>query len=118
MTDVLQKNVERLNADLGALLQEAQGALRGERDFHVENVIKLRSTIDEMDAALRKYGDLNSSQSDRASQLQLYKIQLNQLQTATRQLRIMLLARKTNLEALKSHHTAVSRWIGALNQTC
>ena len=117
MANAPQKNVERLNANLAVLLQDVQGALRGERNFGVENVIKLRGTIEEMDVVLRKYGDLQSTQSDSAAELQLYKIQLNQLQTAIRQLRIMLLARKSDLQALLSHHTAVSRWVGVLNQT-
>ncbi len=112
-----RKSVERLSANLAILLKEAQGALRGERDFCVENVSKLRSVIEEMDAVLREYGDLRSSQSDGAVQLQHYKSQLNELQTTIRRLRIVLLARKSDLQATKSHHTAVSRWIGALNQT-
>jgi hypothetical protein len=72
-----RKSVERLSANLAILLEEAQGALRGERDFCVENVRSLRSTIEEMDAVLRDFGDLRSSQSDGAAQLQHYQTQLN-----------------------------------------
>jgi hypothetical protein len=109
--------VERISARLAILLEEARGALRGEREFDAENVRELRVPIEEMAPIMAQYAELRRSQPELAGQLDLYKSQLIQLQTAVYQLRIMLLTRQASLRTRQTHHAAVSKWVNALRET-
>jgi hypothetical protein len=116
MKDELRQAVEEINSRLAVLLEDARCALRGEREFGVENICQLRGTIGKM-APILAQPDLRRSQPEIAGQLDLYKSQLNDLQTTIHKLRVMLLAQQASLDAGQSQNVAVSRWVSTLGRT-
>jgi hypothetical protein len=116
MKDELRQAVEQINVRLALLLEDARSALRGEREFGVENIGQLRIAIEEMIPILAQ-PDLRRTQPEIASQLDLYKSQLNDLQTTIHKLGIMLVAHKARLDAGQSQNVAVSRWVSTLGRT-
>ena len=117
MKDELRPGIEQINARLAVLLEEARRALRGEGEFEVESIRQLRNTIEKMAPILAQSLDLRRSHPEIASQLDLYKSQLNDLQTTIHKLRVMLLAQQASLHAGQSQNVAVSRWVSTLGRT-
>jgi hypothetical protein len=107
----------RVNASLSGLLAEARRALRGECDFGVEDVRKIRGPVEEMAPIMAQSAEMRRFQPELAGQLDLYKSQLGELQTTLGQIRVMLLARQASLEAGRAQLSAVSQWMGAFRQT-
>jgi len=109
--------VARVNLRLATLLEETHKALRGEKDFDVEDVRRLGEPVGEMAAIIAQSKELQERQPEIAEQLQRYKSQLGELQTTLVQVRVMLLSRQARLQASQIQSTAVSRWVAAFEQT-
>lgn len=109
--------VESVSAELAELLEESKLALLGQRDFGVENVIQLRTTMDKMAPILSQSSALRRTQPEISARLDRYKSLLKELQEVIRQLRVMLLAKQASLGPRRSQNVAVSRWISAFRQT-
>ncbi|MGB7283636.1 MAG: hypothetical protein WBE13_15320 [Candidatus Acidiferrum sp.] len=117
MDDALRQSIERVNARLALLLEEARRALKGECGFDVGDVRRLREILREMVPIVARSSELRRQQPEIGSQLDCYRSQLGELQTTLVQLRVMLHGRQARLHASQSHHTAVSRWVSAFRQT-
>ncbi|MGB2643733.1 MAG: hypothetical protein WBG02_20075 [Candidatus Acidiferrum sp.] len=117
MSESPRETIERANAGLAVLLEGARQALRGERDFNVGDVGRLREQVGKMDSVVAQSSELRRLQPELGKQLDLYKSQLRDLQTLIVQLRVMLHTRQAHLHASQDHNTAVSRWVNALRQT-
>ncbi|HKM65573.1 MAG TPA: hypothetical protein VJX70_00275 [Candidatus Acidoferrum sp.] len=117
MTDTPIQLLKRVNACLAVLLEEARRALRGEGEFGVAEVRKIREPLEEMAPLLAKSAELRRLQPELNGQLDLYKSQLGDLQSTVVQIRLMLLARQASLEAGRVQVSAVSRWVTAFRQT-
>ena len=99
MYEAMRQTLLRVNTSLAGYLAGARSALRGECDFSVEDVRKIRRPVDEMGPVLAPSTELLRMQPELARQLDLYKSQLGELQTTLGQIRVMLLARQASLEA-------------------
>ncbi|MGA2097380.1 MAG: hypothetical protein ABSH39_13850 [Candidatus Acidiferrum sp.] len=117
MDETPRQTMDRVNVRLAALLEEARRALRGERDFDVRDVRRLREPVREMAPLVAQAAELKRLQPEIAGVLDQYKAQLRDLQTTLLQVRIMLQARQASLLAKRNHHTSVSRWVSALRMT-
>lgn len=117
MSGAVRQTLSRVNASLGGLLEEARRALRGESDFGVEEVRRMRRPIEEMSPIIAQSAELRRLQPELDGQLDLYKSQLGELQTTLAQIRVMLLARQASLEAGRAQLVAVSHWVTAFRQT-
>jgi len=117
MAEKARDTVERANARLAVLLEEARRALRGERDFDLRDVRRLREPLAEMASIVEQAPELRRQQPEVGAQLDVYKSQLRELQTTIVQIRVMLHTRQASLQASQNHNTAVSRWVSALRQT-
>ena len=117
MNNAVRQTLLRVNARLTGLVEEARGALRGEGNFGVEEVRKIRQPLDEMAPIMAESASLRRMQPELNGQLDLYKTQLGDLQTTLGQIRVMLLARQASLEAGRAQLSAVSHWITAFRQT-
>jgi hypothetical protein len=113
----MSQTLLRVNASLSGLLAEARRAVRGECDFCVEDVRKIRGPVEEMAPIMAQWVEMRRQQPELAEQLDLYKSQLGDLQSAIGQIRGMLLARQASLEAGRAQLSAVSHWMGAFQQT-
>ncbi len=117
MKEAVRQTLLRVNARLSELLQESRGALRGERNFGLEEIQKLRKPIEEMAPVIAESASARSFQPEIAGQFDLYKSQLEELQNTLQQIRVMLLARQASLEAGRAQLSAVSHWVAAFRQT-
>ena len=117
MNDGALERLELVNARLAELLEGARRALRGESNFGAEEVRRLRQPVEEMAPIVAKSGELRRLRPELAPQLDLYKTNLGGLQTTLEQIRIMLLARRTGMEAGRAQLCAVSQWVNAFRQT-
>ena len=117
MGEGLRQTVERINARLATLIENARRALRGEGDFNAEHVRELRVPVEEMAPIVAESAALRRVQPEIIGELDLYKAHLGELQTTVDQLRVMLLARQASLRSDQTHLSAVSKWVSALRQT-
>ena len=117
MNDAVRITIKRVNACLGGLLEEARRAVRGDGNFGVAEVRKLRQPVEEMTQIAAGAVELRRLQPELAGDLDLYKSQLGDLQRTLAQIRVMLLARQASLEAGRAQLAAVSHWVNAFRQT-
>jgi len=117
MYEAMRQTLLRVNASLAGYLADARRAIRGECDFGVEEVRRIRGPVDEMAPVIAHSMELLRMQPELAGHLDLYKSQLGDLQTTLGQIRVMLLARQASLEAGRAQLSAVSQWMGAFRQT-
>jgi hypothetical protein len=117
MREAVRQTLLRVNASLATLVEDARRALRGESNFGVEEVRKLRQPIEEMAPVMAESAELRRLQPELIGEFDLYKSQLGDLQTTLAQIRMMLLARQASLEAGRAQLSAVSHWITAFRQT-
>jgi hypothetical protein len=117
MDDALHETIKGVNSKISLLLEEARGALRGERDFGVADVRRLREPVGEMDSIVAQSFELRRLHPEIAVQLEFYKLQLRDLQIVLQQIRMMLLTRQAGLNSSQNNLTAVSLWVSAFNQT-
>jgi hypothetical protein len=117
MYEAMRQTLLRVNPALAGLLEDARRALRGECDFGVEDVRKIRGPIEDMAPIMAQSNELLRMQPELAGQLDLYKSQLGDLQSTLGQIRVMLLARHAGLEAGRAQLSAVGQWMDAFRQT-
>lgn len=112
MPGVLREKIAAVNARIGALLLDSQRALRGERNFGSEEVRAISGPVSEM-APVMARAELTAQDPEIAEELALYKRQLAELHGALENVRMMLMARRGQIEEAGSHLEAVSRWAAA-----
>jgi len=117
MHEAVRQTLHRVNASLAVLLAEGRRALRGECDFGVEDVRRIRGPVEEMAPIMAESAELLRMQPELAGQLDLYKSQLGDLRATLGKIRVMLLARQVSLEAGRAQLSAVAQWMGAFRQT-
>ena len=113
----LQSKIGRVNETLLPLIADSRLALRGERGFGVEMVRGLAAIIGEMDPIMSNARELRASHPEIARDLDTYVEQATGLKTLLEQLRVMLLARRAELENDRAHMQAVARWASAFQST-
>jgi hypothetical protein len=106
-----------INAQLAAMLADTKRALAGEREFGVEQVRSLSEPIAAMALVMERAAELRKLHPEIAGPLDLYKSQLSELQTTLEQVRMMLLARRSQIDAGRAQLEAVSQWANALGHT-
>ena len=102
---------------MAELLKNAQGTLRGERDFTPEDIGQLRETMDAMAPIVAQSFWLRRRQPELGAPLDLFKSHLNELQATLEQSRVTLLVRQASLRANQSHLHAVAQWAATCPET-
>jgi hypothetical protein len=117
MNDDVRCTVERANAQLAILLNDARSALRGESKFGVDEIHNIRRPMNEMTSVLSQSANLRKLMPEMSEQLDLYKLHLGQLQAVPDQIRVMLLIRQATILAGRAHMDAVTHWMAAFQAT-
>ena len=117
MSDAVRQTLLRVNARVTELLERARRTLRGEGNFGAEEARQLRQRVEEMAPIVAGAAELRQLLPELAGQMDLYKANLEDLQTTLVQVRIMLLARQASMEAGRAQLSAVSQWMTAFRQT-
>jgi tetrahydromethanopterin S-methyltransferase subunit F len=117
MSMSLRQKIDAINVRIQSLHADTQLALRGERDFGVEQVLALSASIQEMAPIIAHTTELRAVEPELATRLESYKSQLRELQTTLDQIRLMLLTKRNQMLTRDGQLEAVSKWAGALQQT-
>lgn len=117
MKEGLLQTIERVNTRLVVLTEDVRRAVRGEGEFDVESVRKLRAAIEEMAPIMARYGGLRHTQPETDEAIAVYRSQLTRLQAALTQVRVMLLGQRSQMEANRAHLQSVSQWADTLQHT-
>ena len=113
----LSVRVHAVNAKLASMISRMREALAGRQNFQAEDVRELSEPVSEMEPILAEAKRLRTLQPDLDGELEAYTGNLGEAQKALEQLRFMLLARRANLDAMRSHIETVGYWAAAYRQT-
>ncbi len=117
MSTPLLEKIASANSDLLLMLEQTRRALAGQRDFDVELVRKLSSLVAEMDPVLSRSRELRLEQPALAIPLNHYVRLATELRSELDKAQIMLLARRSSLDAARTQLLAVGLWTSALSST-
>jgi len=110
--------VAEINAKIAVYLDQARRALSGADVFDVTSVRALTALLPQMEPEVKAFRLPNAETSQElAFQMDLYGRQLRGLGKTLEQIRMMMLARRGELEFSRRHMSAVSRWTSAYQQT-
>jgi hypothetical protein len=113
----LLAKIEAVNAQIAPLLANARLALSGERLFGVAEVRALSAPVTEMAPIMARAAELRGQHPELIYPLEQYKSQLRELRAALEQIRVMLLARRGQMDAGRVQLDAVTHWAKALSRT-
>lgn len=113
MAGALRQKIAAVNARIGALLLDSQRALRGERSFGPEEVRAISLPVAEMAPVMERAQELTTQDPEVEEELATYKRQLAELHTALENVRMMMIARRGQMDETSKHLEAVSRWAAA-----
>jgi hypothetical protein len=112
-----RQTIQSVNARITALLTNTRRALSGEQEFGVVQVRDLSEPIQEMAPLVARASELRVAEPEISRELDLYTSQLRELHVALEQVRMMLLARRAQIDAGRTQLNAMSHWAAALRQT-
>jgi len=115
MKTSIEKQIQEVNAALGALLSTAREALAGRKDFTSEDIKAISEPLGQMTPIVSRASELRAVASD--ADLKTYTRTLEELQITLEQVRFMLLARRTHLEISRSHLNTFNLWAKTFEQT-
>jgi len=117
MTTPLLEKVTRLNSRIAGLLHHARQALRGESIFGVAQVRALSADVAEMAPLWAQAAELRQLMPELKGELDLYKSQLHELNITLRNVRLMLLTQRSQMNASRAQLAAVGHWAKTFQQT-
>jgi len=118
VSDAPRQILAEASARLAALLEDANGALRGETIFGVQQVRGLSALLAEVAPVWARAPELRRTHPELTAELDLYKSLLEKLAITLRRVRLMLLAQRSQLEARRAQFSAVRQWAATAQQTC
>jgi hypothetical protein len=113
MAGSLRQRIAVVNGRVALMLKECGRALRGERNFGLEDVRAISLPVSEMAPIMANAQKLRCQEPEIEEELAIYKKQLAELHTALEQVRMMLIARRGRVEEARTHMDSVSRWAAA-----
>jgi hypothetical protein len=113
----LHGKVKEINGQLATMLADTKRALSGEREFGVDQVQALAALTAPMAPVMARAAKLCQLHPEMTEPLDRYKSLLRELQTAVEKVRMMLLARRSQMDAGRVQLAAVTKWANALGQT-
>jgi hypothetical protein len=117
MSSPILETVESVNATLFHLLEETRRSLHGQADFNVELVRKLSAVVKHMDLILPQSSQLRLAYPELAAPLDHYIRLATALRSELEKVQMMLLARRSSIEAARSQLQAASQFVKALSST-
>lgn len=117
MPSGLREKISGVNARIASLLDETRQSLRGERNFGVEQVRAISAPVSEMALIMSRAKELRTLDPEIEGELNLYKSQIGELHSTLEQVRMMLLARRAQMESNRAQVEAVSQWATTLSRT-
>ncbi len=113
----IQTQIQQATAILAGALSHVRGTLSGHQDFNVEIIHAITLPLKVASPILAQAAELRATDPDLSADLQEYADTLSALHGVLDQVRFMLLARQTSLQASLSHLETMNLWATTLNQT-
>jgi hypothetical protein len=117
MEQLMPAQVKEANGKLRAILAQVRDGLAGRQDITCETIRDILQQITQLAPVASQAAALRGMDPALDSSLETYADNLSDLQDALEQVRFMLLARQSSLEASRSHLETVNRWATAFQQT-
>ena len=117
MSSPIREKIDSVNATLFHLLEETHRSLAGQADFNVELVRQLSGVVSEMDLVLPRSRELRIGHPELIAPLDHYIRLATGLRSELEKVQMMLLARRTSIEAARSQLHAASQFVDALSST-
>lgn len=117
MSSAVVERVRQLTSRVSVLLEHAREALRGRRRFGPEDVQAIRAPISEMAPIMADAERLRLLQPELDGSLKEYRLKLGELRETLIQVRLLLIARRANLQAARGHLETIALWAEALKRT-
>jgi hypothetical protein len=117
MKETVLSRVREANSKLRMLLDRADDAIAGRRNFEVQDLREVQGPVAGVAPLLDEAARLRPSTPDLNSELQSYAHNLKAARTALDRVRVVLLARCASIEAQRAHLQTVSLWSSAWAQT-
>jgi hypothetical protein len=109
--------IQDASALLEAFLGHAEEALSGRSSFNPEALRALAAPLREMEPIVAQAAERHAGGAGTSSELQDYTDRLRRLDATLEQVRFMLLARQTTLEASRRHVDTLNQWATRFNET-
>ena len=117
MADSLVDQVRRANARLRALVSRTRNALAGRGSFTVTDIRAISEPVTAVKPIVGDAEKLRTIHPELTVELQTYKGNLEEIQTALEQMRVMLIARRAHIEAARGHLATLGMWNATLRLT-
>jgi hypothetical protein len=105
------------NHELRAFLTRTEGLVHGTSDMDAEDLRALGRLLQRVAPEMEASSRIGNSDMALEEQVQLYIANLRSLQVCLEQVRCVMLARRSKLEAARQHIEGVQSWANAYRQT-
>jgi hypothetical protein len=109
--------LRRTNARLRILLLHARDALSGRSKFDVTDVRAIAEPVKQAAPIVAEAKALRASDPDLSAELDIYKVNLSEMQVALERIRFMLIARRAHVESMRSHLETLGLWSSTFRMT-
>ena len=117
MKETILTSVQAANSRLRALLNIAEDAIAGRRNFTVEDLRSAQEPVSKMKPLIAEAKRIRNSDPNVSNELRDYAMNLEAAQVALDRVRVVLLARCASVEAQRAHLESVRMWTSAWAHT-
>ena len=117
MRETILTSVRNANIRLRALLNSAEDAIAGRRNFTAEDLRSAQEPVSQMAPLIDEAQRVRMSDPEISNELQTYARNLESAQIALDRVRVVLLARCASMEAQRAHLESVRMWSAAWAHT-
>jgi len=117
MSDSILHRVRNANSTLRLLLLHTREALAGRRKFDAEEVRAISEPVSQMDSLIEEARSRRGNDPALDQELEAYAGNLSDMQLALEQMRFMLVAHRTHMEAMRGHLETMKLWSATLRMT-
>lgn len=117
MKETILTSVRAANSRLRALLNIAEEAIAGRRNFTVEDLRSAQEPVSKMKPLVDEAKRIRNSDPNVSNELRDYAMNLEAAQVALDRVRVVLLARCASVEAQRAHLESVRMWTSAWAHT-
>jgi hypothetical protein len=117
MKETILTSVRDANKRLRTLLNSAEDAIAGRRNFTVEDLRSAQEPVSKMKPLIDEAKRIRKSDPNISNELRDYAMNLEATQVALDRVRVVLLARCASMEVQRAHLESVRMWSSALAHT-
>ena len=117
MRESVVDQMRGVNTRLRGLLSQARNCLAGRGSFGGADVRAMAEPVASVQAILDDAKNLRAIHPDLSAELDIYKENLQDMQLALEQMRVMLATRRAHIQAARGHLATLGMWNATLRLT-